>query len=89
MSSIVLHHPAADAVEPGTLEKTSASLHECAFWLRVGFVGASLCGIGLAGLFQSQIPLAMSAPLAVAGVTLASFSWRHARGLLDPSGEFA
>jgi hypothetical protein len=54
-----------------------------AFWLRFGFVGASVVAIALVALFTGDTSPSIAAASAVSGLVVAAASWRRSWVILD------
>ena len=55
----------------------------CSFWLRVGFVGASILFAGVLLLLNGEAKPMFALASALGGGLLAAFSWKRGRALLD------
>ena len=70
-------HPSAGHGENDRL------LIACSFWLRVGFVGASILVAGLLLLFNGEAKPLLAMASAAGGGLLAAVAWKRGRVLLD------
>jgi hypothetical protein len=55
----------------------------CAIWLHSGFIGASVCAVGLFQLFDGETKWYSALALALLGGVLAAASWRRSHTVLD------
>jgi hypothetical protein len=58
-------------------------------WLRGGFIGASVCAIGLVQLFDGDSRPLPALSLAVVGALLAVYNWRRAPKCLEAAKDEA
>jgi hypothetical protein len=55
----------------------------CVIWLHSGFIGASVCAVGLLQLFDGETKWYSALALALLGGVLAAASWRRSHTVLD------
>ena len=69
--------------------QVGAGLFAFGMWLRGGFIGASVCAIGLIKLFEGDTKPLPALSLAVVGALLAVYNWRRAPKCLEAANDEA